>query len=319
MKRTFFRGLIFTFIAIIIASIFSIGNTFAAQDPGSGFTITPPIFDLKANPGDQLDEVVSIYNNGSEDLEITTSIENLKPIGEVGQTQVTEEGLPSLKDWIAINTYDAKVKQGETRNVAFKITVPTNAEPGGHFATVLFGTMPNANVDGTGSKISQKIGTLVLITVSGQANEKASVTKFAPEKPRYFNYQDINFNIKIQNDGNTYIHPKGTISITNIFGQKVKEIEVDGKNILPSAPRIMTAGFFSNHLFGPYTANLNLVYGETNNSLNASAGFLVIPWMQTAIALVIIILLILLRKRLWRALLVILGKKNSNPNPEPKV
>lgn len=311
MKKTYLKGLALAFAAIAMAIIFGAGTSHAAQDPGSGFTITPPIFDLKANTGDQLDEVVSVYNNASEDLEIATTIENLKPIGEVGQVQVTEEGLPSLKEWITVDSYVAKVKQGETRNITFHIKVPANAEPGGHFATVLFGTTPNADVESGGSVISQKIGTLVLLTIAGEAKESASVTNFAPEKTRYFDYQDINFNFRLQNDGNTYIHPKGSISITNIFGHKVKEIEVEGKNILPGAARLMTAGFFSDRLFGPYTANLNLIYGDSNKTLSYSAGFLVIPWKQTTIAIVIILIIVLLRKRIWRAFLVIIGKKKD--------
>lgn len=312
MRKTYIKILTLAVTGITLATFFGTGTAHAAQDPGSGFTITPPIFDLKANSGDQLEEVVSVYNNASEDLEIATTIENLKPIGEVGQVQVTEDGLPSLKDWITVDSYVAKVKQGETRNITFKIKVPANAEPGGHFATVLFGTTPKTDTSAGGSAISQKIGTLVLLTVAGEAKESASITNFKPEKTKYFTYQDINFNMRLQNDGNTYVHPKGTISITNIFGQRVKEIEVEGKNILPGAVRQMTAGFSPNRLFGPYTANLSLVYGATNNkNLNYSVGFWVIPWKQTAIVLVIIIIFFLLRKRLWRALMVIIGKKKN--------
>lgn len=308
MKHFYTIGL-FLFGALAVLSFGS--KTLAAGDPGSGFTITPPVFDLKANPGDNLSEVISLYNNGSEDLNISSTIENLKPVGEVGQVQVVDEGLPSLKDWVKISQFDPILKQGETRNISFSIEVPASAEPGGHFATILFG--PNANSQSaTGnSAITQKIGSLVLLTVSGEVKESASILKFSTDQKNYFDYKNIKFEMAIRNDGNSYIRPKGFISLTNLFGKKIAQIEVDGKNILPEATRQITSEYFSNKLFGPYTANLTLVYGDSNQNLNYSIGFWVIPWKQTAAVLAILIVFFLLRKRLWRALLIIVGKKKS--------
>ena len=309
LKSAFLK--ICPFLCLFILATTSGGLRVKAADSGRGFTITPPVFELKANPGDKLSEVVSVFNNGAEDLFIASSIENLKPMGEHGQVQVigdSTEGLASLKDWIKITAGNFDLKKGTTKNVSFDINVPGNAEPGGHFVTILFGTTTSNAGSGTGSQFSQKIGTLVLLTIAGQAKESAIVTKFSPVKKLFLKNQTVDFNLKIQNQGNVYVRPRGFLVITNIFGQKVAQIETDGKNILPSATREIPLEFKSKHLFGPHTATLVLVYGNSNQNLNATSGFLVIPWLSTLIVVVLLILIILLRRRLWKALKILFGR-----------
>ena len=244
-----------------------------AEEVGVGFTITPPIFELKANPGDQLNDVISIYNSGAENLDIYVVIENLRPVGEKGQVQVVfdnDETLPTLKSWIEITNSEFSVEPGETENIQFKINIPGSAEPGGHFATILFGTTQNKAVTGTGSQISQKIGSLVFITVTGETNEDAKIIEFTADKGLYLSTNDYSFNTRIENSGNVYVRPRGFLVITNIFGKKVDEVEVDGKNILPDATREIPIEYSNKKLFGPYTATLSLIYGNSNKTLNSS-------------------------------------------------
>ena len=299
------------FLVFFILTTVAGGFSAQAADSGRGFTITPPVFELKANPGDRLEEVVSVFNSGSEDISIASSIENLKPMGEQGQVQViggSEEGLASLKDWIKVKGGSFNLAKGTTKNVTFDVNVPANAEPGGHFATVLFGTT-GTKVDSTGSQLSQKIGTLVLLTVAGQAKELATVTKFSPAKKLYLKNQTINFDLKIANQGNVYIRPRGFLVMTNIFGRKVTQIETDGKNILPGATREIPLEFKSKRLYGPYTVTLTLAYGNTNQNLNATSVFWVIPWLSTLIVVVLLAILAIFRRRLWKAFLILIGRE----------
>lgn len=297
----------------LFVTVLSMATGFAvAQDSGRSFTITPPIFELKANPGDHLSEVVSVFNNGGGDLSIATTIENLEPMGEKGQVRVSgesAEGLPGLKDWIKIKAGTFDLAKGATQNIIFDLLVPGNAEPGGHFAAVLFGTTGSSAGAASGSAVSQKIGTLVFLTVAGEVREDARIATFAPERRLYWHNQTINYNTRIENLGNVYIRPRGFLVVNDIFGRKVSQVEIDGKNILPGAVRQIPLEFKARHLFGPYTATLVLVYGNTNQNLNASTGFTIIPWLSTLIVIIVLALIIVLRKRLWKALLILIGRK----------
>lgn len=296
--------------SILWISLSTVSSALAA-DTSRSFTIIPPIFELKANPGDILTEVVSVFNSGSENITIASSIENLKPMGEQGQVQVignSGEGLPSLKDWIQVKDGNFNLAKGATKNVSYTISVPGNAEPGGHFATILFGTT-GSKTDNTGAQLSQKIGTLVLLTVAGKTNESAIVTKFSSAKKLYWSNETINFDLKIADQGNVYIRPRGFMVITDIFGRKVDQIEIDGKNILPGATRQIPLEYKAKRFFGPYTATLTLIYGNSNQNLNTTTGFWVIPWVSTSIVVAVLILIIILRRRLWKALKILLGRE----------
>lgn len=298
-------------IALVgLTMFFATDTTQAEESAGQGFTVSPPILELKANPGDQLEETVSLFNNGGNDLSISATVENLKPMGEAGQVQVigdSNEGLATLKDWVQVTHNTLSLPKNATKNVSFKIKVPDNATPGGHFATILFGTV-STGVDSTGSLISQKIGTLVLLTVSGQATETAQITKFSPEKNIFWENKTVNFALKVKNEGNVYVQPRGFLVITNFFGKKVAEIAVDGKNILPTATREIPIEYLPKYSFGPYTATLTMVYGGSNQNLNSAAGFWVIPWLPTLIVLIVIALIFLARRRLYQAIRVLFGK-----------
>lgn len=310
MTKLSFIGAALAMSFVFSSFLFSENKTFAA-DSGRGFTVAPPVFELKANPGDNLVEVVSVFNSGNENISIVSSIENLKPIGEQGQVQViggSEEGLPSPKEWIKVKNGSFDLAKGTTKNVDFEIDVPANAEPGGHFATILFGTT-NSKIDQTGSQLSQKIGALILLTVTGQTKESATITHFSPAKKFYLNNQAILFDLKIIDTGNVYIRPRGFLVITDLFGRNVAQIETDGKNILPSATRQIPLEFKSKHLFGPYTATLTLIYGNTNQNLTSTTGFWVIPWLSSLITVVVLFSFFMLRRRFWRALLILIGRE----------
>lgn len=291
--------------------LFGTGSFNVRADEGaSGFTISPPVFELRSNPGEQLTEVVSIYNNGPIDLNLVTSMENLQPIGEAGQVQVIQdqEGLPSLKDWLTVKENSFTVKKGETKNVNFTVNVPANADPGGHFATVLFGTIGSPTKNATGALVVQKVGTLVLLTVAGDAKTSADIVEFTAPKAVWHSGA-VNLNLRVKNSGSVHVRPRGFLTLTNVFGRQVAQVELDGKNILPGGTRVIPVAIsLPKLLVGPVTATVTLTYGTPSQNLNATVGLMVLPWKLLVPLITVLTLLIVLRRRLGRAVLVLLGK-----------
>lgn len=102
----------------------------------------------------------------------------------------------------------------------------------------------------------------------------------------------IDFTLRVKNDGNVHIRPKGTIIITNLFGQKVDEIPLEGANVLPGATRKMDTAWEKDNALGSYTATLVATYGQQSLPLTAATKFNVIS--NTALILVIAIVIIAL-------------------------
>jgi hypothetical protein len=162
--------------------------------------------------------------------------------------------------------------------------------------------------------VAQRVGALVLLRVSGNVTENAVIETF--EAPKYTQNSPVLFTLRLKDEGNTHIRPKGTIVITNMFGAKVDEISLNGQNILPGATRKMDTEWKRPNLLGYYTATLVATYGQQNLPLTAATKFLVMSktaGILIAIGAVSLILFIISlisgRRRLAQAISVIVKGK----------
>lgn len=286
MQKNIF--LFFVAISLLIGS-FHAQDTFA-QSPGRAISVVPPKFELFANPGDIITEKIRVKNNSSTVETYAVIIEDFSSTGESGQVVLEEEGADaqySLTEWIETSSTDIVLQPGEEQAFTFNINVPKDAEPGGHYASILFQSVndPSIAQNTSATAVSQRIGNLVLLRVSGNIEENAAIETF--EAPARSQSGPVDFTLRVKNDGNVHIRPKGTIIITNLFGQKVDEIPLEGANVLPGATRLMTTTWDKNNILGSYTATLVATYGQQSLPLTAATKFNVIS--NTALILMVVI------------------------------
>jgi len=305
-------ALLLSFFSIYFASV----SLVYAQE-SRGMTIIPPKFELFGNPGDQLTEKIRIRNDSASPMTQEVFVEDFNAAGEEGQVSLDEgeSNSPySLSKWLELETKDVVLQPGEEKSFSFTINVPRNAEPGGHYASVLFQAGASAEPGSGTTGVSQRVGSLVLLRVSGNVVEKATIETF--EAPQYSKQSPVNLTLRLKNEGNTHIRPQGVIIITNLMGKKVDEIPLEGLNALPGATRKMDTPWSRSNLLGYYTATMVATYGQQNLPLTAATKFFVAS--PTAIALIsigviggliFIISMISGRKRLMRALKVIVSGK----------
>lgn len=292
--------------------IFSSVTPIVAQNAGTRVSISPVTFNLTANPGDTLKEVIKVRNDNSSTQTVTISTENFVAVGEEGQVGLTEEETTySLASWINFDKTSYSLKSGEEIQVPFNIRVPFNAEPGGHYASVYAQVSAVSPGESSGSSIGQKIGSLLLLRVAGDVKETASIASFNVSKQ--VEGKPITFNIRAKNEGSVHIRPQGFVAVTDIFGKKVVDVKVNEQNVFPGAIRHMQAEWKKPPFIGRYTANLLLYYGQNNQQLTASTTFWIIPWKALAIwggaALVVLILLFAGRKRIGKSLKALVSGK----------
>src|SRR5690606_20974594 len=141
----------------------------------------PVTFNLGANPGDVLSQTVKIRNDSTSTQVLKMNAENFAAIDEQGAIGLTEEETPfSLAKWVKFRQDTYTLRSGQEAQVAYTITVPQNAEPGGHYASVYGQLTPDASAIGSGSGavLGQKIGALVLLRVAGDVKEDATIETF---------------------------------------------------------------------------------------------------------------------------------------------
>ena len=257
-----------------------------------------------------IENFLRVYNPNKENIvTIKMQIEDIAPTGEEGFVVVEppETETYSLAGWIKVEPEEFNLNPEEEHFVKFTVTIPENAEPGGHYGTVVAGTRVLAGPAATGAAIIQRVGALVLLTVPGEMREELVVKEFTA--PRYSEQGPIPFIIRFENKGTIHVKPSGFITITNWLGQKVENISFSSRNVLPGAVRKFETSLDKKWFWaGKYTATLTGSYGLLNTPLTPTViTFWAFPWKAGLGMSVIIILLILSRKR-WLAAFRVLIK-----------
>jgi len=283
----------------------------SAQE-STGIALSPPTFEISANPGDILKNTIRVENLNDRAIQVVVDKRNFTALGEEGSVSLTEEETPfSLASWISVEPTEAEIGAKSTRTFVFTTNVPLNAEPGGHFGSIVFKVGADAKVAQTGATVSQELGALVLLEIAGKATEAAILETFNAKK-LFWEKGPVDFEIRVKNEGNVHLKPQGTIMIMDTLGKRVAHFEIEPKNVLPGAIRRTEASWEKGFILGRYTATASLVYGTKGEILTGSTTFIGFPYRLAGIIGLILVVVILflykIRKRLKLALRVLFGK-----------
>lgn len=296
---------IYIFFVLLIALA-----QFSHAQESAGFSISPPSFEVSANPGDIIKNVVKVTNITTNPIALETLAKDFVAVGNEGAVELLDENSSfSLASWVSFEVDTITLQPKQTALIDYQIKVPSNAEPGGKFASLIFRTVPPKNTDVTGATLAQEIGALVLMRVAGDAKEYAKISEFTSDRSVY-EYGPIEFTLIVKNEGSVHVRPKTNVTVTNTLGKRVASISLGEKNVLPSAERKFNGLLDKKYMFGKYTATATAVYGTKNTILTDTYSFVVIPY-KVVIPVTVGILLLLIalakgRKRLSKAVSVIL-------------
>lgn len=310
-------------MGIAIKKIFLVGRAvlvvgflfFASSANAASISISPLSFELTANPGDTLINEIRVSNKNDSPMPIKIEVEDFTATGETGGVVINEEGNEtySLAKWIKTYPENAILEPNERRTIIFEITVPINGEAGGHYGSVIASVGGNGDPNsegGSGSAVSMKVASLILLNVSGEVTEDIDVFDF--NAPEFQEYGPVPFEIRFKNKGTVHVKPRGFITITDIFGNKVKDLEFPSKNVLPGSMRKIEAEWDGGLLIGKYTAMIVGVYGDSNEPFVSNViTFTVFPWkmvLGVSVAVLFILTLLFLSRRRLRLAAKILFK-----------
>lgn len=289
----------FVYILIFLSSYLLISPAAQAAE-GEGLTISPPISEIDLTPGNIYDETIKITNPTKEIVEVYPLARNFSASGETGVPTIENPGEDAtfgLASWISFNQTKLALTPEQDIEFKYKITVPADAEPGGHYGSVLFASQPpKPDEKATQVALASMVGSLILAKVPGNIVEKAEIKEFSSNRKFYFS-PPINFTLRISNIGNIHLKPKGEIAISN-WGKTITSLDINPKkgNILPNSTRKFDDLAFkqSNWAFGKFTAKLTSTYGEKNQPLTSQITFWIIPWWLITIVVLIIAMIIYL-------------------------
>ncbi len=282
-------------------------------------TISPPLYELSAKPGQTLRVGMKIFNEDKTFQTWYFSTQNFEPKGEEGEPVfVGEFNKEGLAEWIK-TPEKISIAPGELKKVEFEIKVPNSASPGGYYSAIFLNSSPPGS---KGIGVATRIGALVLLRIEGEVIESAKLLAFKLQDKKIKDSLPVSFLVRIKNEGTVHIKPAGYITIKNLLGKEVAKVPVnlakgpDGVlrpvgNILPNSVRRFTSSWGKEieaktfvqkvlaqkqqFALGRYQANLVLTYGkEKPKKLSSSLSFWIIPWQILIVSLVLIFLIIAL-------------------------
>ena len=272
----------------------------AAPGSGQGLEISPPLIELSADPGDRIVAEVSVRNITDIDVIASGDVRDFLARGETGEPRILldmdEESPFPLAEYVE-SVPDLTIEPTEQKTAEVVINVPEDASPGGHFGVIRFSGQPaDPSGDGSAVALSASIGTLVLLNVSGDVEEEMVVEEMFVsqdgDRGSFFETGPFEFVTRLNNQGNVYLQPSGSIEITNIFGQEVDSLEFNESesNVLPQSIRRFEQSYEDKSFWlGRYTATASLQYGTAGEIIEESADFWVIPYKLIGIVLLMLI------------------------------
>ena len=262
-------------------------------------TIVPALVEVTGAPGETLVQKIGLYNETEQILTIYPRTENFKPQSGTNAPQFLGDANPfGAARWIFLPFKKITLKSGEKKEFFATIKISALAEPGGHYAAILWAEQVGKNA---GIGVNSRLASLFLFKIKGDIKEEAKLVSFqkvGADRP-------IDFLLRLENSGNVHLKPGGIIEIINWRGKKVGElpVNVQGASVMPQSQRQFFARWGGVSLWpGPYSAKMRLIYGESQQELIGKTSFWLWPEAigSKILGLIVLLFLIFVATRLAR-------------------
>ncbi len=307
------RKILFSIFFIAVFTINFIDVAYAQDN--TTVSVSPAIIDLRVNPGTSSTSEITIFNLGDVPMPVSLQSSSFTPVTEFN---AMDFAVLDASNWISLDSSDLILHPSENRKIKLTISVPNDAEPGGHYATLY--VQPRVLEQNQNFKetfVNARLGVLVFVTVLGNIDEKASLSSHQIDKYSSFGPEELS--ISITNEGNVHVLPKSNIKLTNMFGAVVDEIPIPPNILLPGETKNIPIPIDELFLWpGVYMADIGFLYGNSNLPSYIEKEIIYVFPISYLFALVIVLTvifygLILRRERLLLAIRILFGKPVNNP------
>jgi len=281
------------------------------QEIERSYTLVNPSIFHDLTPGEKTEGVSKIINQSNVPLTFQITIQDYIVYDTKGTPVMLSPNSLSQKysaaSWISASPNVFTLGPGQKQTVNYKIEVPAEARPGGHYAAIIYSPVSATSEIATGGRINTQIGSLFYLSIKGNIKEEAQLLKF--EASRFYEYGPVTILTRIKNLGDLHIAPKGSIKVTGLFFEQKQDLP--NHNIFPETARDFENNFGSMFMLGQYKAQLIASYGQNNNlPLTATFYFWVFPWRLAVVIFLMIIATVL------GIILLEEKKKDAHKTPE---
>ncbi|MFH2019599.1 MAG: hypothetical protein ABII80_03240 [bacterium] len=273
------------------SSLFLLASPTLAQEVS--LVVSPPRYDLEAQPGETLQKTIKITNNSDRELILRAFVIDFIVTDDAGtpvKVDVNASGRYLASPWFTLDKQEIVIPPLGQDSVIVLVDVPPDALPGGHYAGIFFEPQIARGLKTTVSYTTTQVGTLFSTTVAGDINYDALIKDFSTDKNTY-EFGPVAFAATIENQSDTHITTEGTITIKNMLGRTLETLSLPSTNIFPFTSRSFATEWEQVWGFGRYSATLSAPYGH-GQDLSRTIYFWIMPYRLIAAILIILLVLI---------------------------
>jgi hypothetical protein len=257
---------------------------FVSAQTGSGIGLKPATIEESMDPGATRQFAVQVSNLSGSDQTYYLYKRDITGVKDGGVPIFADENIEKtsfeLSEWVTLAVETLDIPKGEERTLQFVLTVPTDASPGSHFGGIFVSLQP-PKLRESGASVGYEVANIVSIRVAGEAVEKAQIRQFSTDNYVY-GKPVVNFNVRLENSGNTLLRPTGPLEISNMFGKQVASLTFneDLAGVFPGTTREFALSWEERGtMFGRYEAVISPVYGEDGfkQTVSSSVTFWILP------------------------------------------
>ena len=277
IKQSFTTALLVAVLAVLAPQL--------SLAQGAGVRISPAVIEETLDAGERKTYTIEVENLNQTEQQYFLFTRNISGVADGGAPIFADSNLDQtgyeLADWITLPFGDITLAPGARQSIDFTMDVPGDASPGSHFGGVFVSAEP-PKMENSGAAVGYQVANIVSIRVSGEAIETASIRQFSTGKFLYGS-QNIDFNVRVENNGNVLVRPSGPLEIFNSLGRKVGDVTFneDRAGVFPGQTREFTDLQWLGDAvgFGRYEAVLSAVYGEdgARKTMSSTVTFWVLP------------------------------------------
>ncbi|NCN11833.1 hypothetical protein GW937_00755 [Candidatus Kaiserbacteria bacterium] len=298
------------FLSLFIVSTFWLSFPVLAFAQQVGVSIKPAMLEETLDPGVTKQYSLSIENLNAAEQTYYLFTRNISGVKEGGVPIFASDNFEQtgyeLADWIVLPYSEITIPAKGQSSVDMTLTVPMNASPGSHFGGVFISVDP-PKIENSGAAVGYQVASVLSIRVNGDIVEEASIRQFSTSKFLHGS-QNVEFDVRIENNGNVLVRPMGPLEIYNMLGNKVGDLMFNEErfSVFPNDTRefkniVWTGDSIG---FGRYEAILSPVYGESGakKTMSSSVTFWILPMNiigPALVALGVLLLVIFIFVRLY--------------------
>ncbi len=302
------------FLLILGLSVWFLCSPRAAYAQKAGLAVGPAIFEAVVTPGESYKQKIKLQNITSAAMPIKVHARALEKAQDVELSEGADVSIFDASTWITYDTPDLILQPGQTREITLTIIPPPDAEPGGHYATVLFTPLaPTNSIAPNKTYLSSEVGSLAFLTVKGEITEAAELKADVMTR-RLQHFGPVATTFRFKNSGNVHNIPTGEIRVLDYRGREVHKEALPSQVVLPGTVNPYKLQWGKSWMFNRYKIIAELTYGTSTQKVSATtAEIWVIPWLPLGLLLLSVIIFpvvaIKTRRRWAKAWHVLRGKE----------